>query len=62
MAQKLDSMALLAIAQEDLDIAKTQLDLAVIYAVKDGWNNVQIADALGVTESSVRRTRKRLVI
>lgn len=39
--------------------AQTQYALAIKYAIDDGYSNVKIAKTLGLSETAIRRYRKR---
>lgn len=54
-----DFLELVRQAREDMQLADQQYKLAVYYAVKDGYSNVKIAKVLHISETAVRRYRKR---
>lgn len=53
------SLETLQQARKDIKTAELQYLLAIKYAVGDGYSNVKIARVLGISETAVRRYRKR---
>jgi DNA-binding NarL/FixJ family response regulator len=56
---KLDSLQLLVTAREDMELSQEQYKVALALAIQDGYSNVKIARMLGISETAVRRYRKR---